>query len=137
MTAAETPAGHRLRRHPEDLAVARMPAGSDVPEWAESGSLLSVTATASETSVVCAADRVPRKTPHRAPLTAFEVEGPLDLSLVGVLVSLLGPLAEAQVSVFTVSTYDTDWVLVPAEDAEAATAAWRAGGHTVTEVPAA
>ncbi len=128
---------HTLRRHPEALAVARMPAGSDVPEWAASSALLSVTATAAETSIVCAAAAVPPKTPQVAPYAAFEVEGPLDASLVGVLAGLLGPLASARISVFTISTFDTDWVLVPAADADAAAEAWRAEGHTVAEaVPA-
>lgn len=132
MTGPE-PVGHTLRRYPEVLAVARMPAGSDVPAWASSSSVLSVTATAAETSIVCAAADVPRKTPHEAPWTAFEVEGPLDLALTGILAGLLAPLAEAGVPVFTISTFLTDWVLVPAGDAERAAAAWRGAGHTVTE----
>ena len=123
-----------LRRHREPLAVVRMPAGSDVPDWAESSSLLSVTATASETSVVCAAVGVPRKTHHAGPFTAFEVEGPLELTLTGVLAALVAPLAEAGVSVFTISTFDTDWLLVPADDAETAAEAWRAAGHAVAAV---
>lgn len=125
--------GHTLLRHPEPLAVVRMPAGSEVPDWAESSSLLSVTATAAETSIVCAASGVPRKTRHEAPYTAFQVEGPLDLALTGVLAALLAPLAEAGLGVFAISTFDTDWLLVPGGDAEAAADAWRANGHTVTE----
>jgi hypothetical protein len=93
-----------------------------------------VTATASETSVVCAARSVPRKAPHQAPFTAFEVQGPLDFSLTGILAGLLVPLAEAEISVFTLSTFDTDWVLVPAGRADDAEEAWRRTGHDV--VPA-
>lgn len=127
---------HHLLRYREPLAVVRMPAGSDVPEWAESSSLLSVTATAAETSIVCAAGGVPSKSRHEGPFTAFQVEGPLDFALTGVLASLLAPLARGRVSVFTISTFDTDWLLVPTGDAEAAARAWREAGHTVTEEPA-
>ncbi len=56
-----------LRRFPEDLAVVRLGPGADVPDWAESSSIFSVTATATETSVVCAARQVPKKSRHAAP----------------------------------------------------------------------
>ncbi len=120
-----------LEQFPEKLAVVRLPAGADVPGWVESSSLFSVTATARETSLVCARRSVPRKVTQAGPFTAFAVEGPLDLSLTGVLVQLLTPLAEAGLSVFTISTYDTDWVLVPVQEADRAAEEWRRRGHTV------
>lgn len=129
--------GYALRQYPETLAVVRLGPGSDVPAWAESASVFSVTATATETSVVCAARSVPAKARHQRPFTAFAVEGPLDFALTGVLVALLVPLAEAGISVFTLSTFDTDWILVPAGDADRAEEEWRRRGHTVTAaVPA-
>jgi hypothetical protein len=121
----------RLSRYPETLAVVRLAPGAEVPAWAESSSIFSVTATATETSVVCAARSVPTKSVHQRPFTAFEVEGPLDFALTGVLAQLLQPLADAQISVFTLSTYDTDWLLVPAEDADRAADEWRRSGHEV------
>ena len=111
------------------------PAGAEVPAWAESSSLFSISATAGETTVVCAGRSVPRKVKHEGPFTAFAVEGPLDFGLTGVLHSLLGPLAEAGISVFTVSTYPTDWILVPFGKAEEAAEAWRRRGHTVVPAP--
>lgn len=120
-----------LERFPEKLAVVRLGPGAEVPAWAESSSLFSITATALETSVVCAMRSVPKKAQHAGPFTAFAVQGPLDLALTGVLASLLQPLADAQISVFTLSTFDTDWVLVPINDAERAAEAWRRTGHEV------
>ena len=93
----------KLSRYPETLAVVKLAPGAEVPEWAESSSIFSITATATETSVVCAARSVPRKSQHQRPFTAFEVEGPLDFALTGVLSSLLQPLADAGISVFTVA----------------------------------
>ena len=127
----------KLLRYPETLAVVQLSPGTEVPEWAESSSVFSVTATARETSVVCAARSVPTKVRHQKPFTAFEVEGPLDFALTGVLAGLLAPLAEAGISVFTLSTFDTDWILVPVADADRTAEAWAAHGHDVeTAVPA-
>jgi hypothetical protein len=122
----------RLSRYPETLAVVRLGPGVEVPSWAESSSIFSVTATATETSVVCAARSVPKKSVHQRPFTAFAVEGPLDFALTGVLAQLLAPLAAAEISVFTLSTYDTDWILVPSDEADRAEEAWRRSGHEVT-----
>jgi hypothetical protein len=122
---------YSLEQFPEKLAVVRLGPGAEVPGWAESSSLFSVTATARETSVVCATRSVPKKAQQAGPFTAFAVQGPLDLSLTGVLAALLTPLAEAEISVFPIATYDTDWILVPLEDAERAAEEWRRRGHTV------
>ena len=121
-----------LVRHDEPLAVVRLGAGSEVPDWATSSTLLSITATAEETSVVCAAGAVPARATSEGPFTAFRVGGTLDFALTGVLSRLLAPLAEAGISVFTLSTYDTDWVLVPTARADVAAAVWAESGHPVT-----
>ena len=131
------PSTYALSRYPETLAVVRLPAGAEIPLWAESSSVFSITATAAETSLVCAGRSVPKKARHQKPLTAFCVDGQLDLSAVGILVALLTPLAEAEIPVFTLSTFDTDWILVPTGMADKAEEAWRRSGHTVAPaVPA-
>lgn len=124
-----------LHQYPEKLVVASLAAGAEVPSWAESASLFAIIATASETTVICAGRSVPKKVPQHGPFTAFAVAGVLDFSLTGVLAGLLAPLAEAAISVFTVSTYPTDWLLVPTEKAEAAAEEWRRTGHTVVPAP--
>ena len=118
------PESFKLSRYPETLAVVRLGPGTEVPKWAESSSLFSITATATETSIVCAARSVPTKSVHRRPFTAFEVEGPLDFALTGVLAELLAPLAAAEISVFTLSTFDTDWILIPGDKADQAAEEW-------------
>jgi len=130
-------ATYTLHQYPEKMVVAGLPAGAEVPPWAESASLFSISATATETTVVCAGRSVPKKVPHEGPFTAFAVQGPLDFALTGVLHTLLGPLADAEISVFTISTYPTDWILVPTGKAEAAAEEWRRRGHTVTPAPVA
>ena len=126
-----------LLQFPEKLAIVRLGPGAEMPKWAESASLFSMTATATETSVICATRTIPTKTPHIGPLTAFQVQGTLDPDAVGILAGLLVPLAEAQVPVYTLSTFDTDWIMVRLVDGEKATEAWRRRGHTViAAVPA-
>jgi hypothetical protein len=128
---------YKISQFPEKLAIVRLAPGAEIPKWAESSSLFSITATAAETSLICASRSVPTKTPSIRPLTAFMVHGPLDPGLVGVLHGLLGPLAEAGISVFPVSTFDTDWILVKVADADRAAEEWRRRGHTVAPaVPA-
>ena len=81
--------------------------------------------------MVCHASTVPAKARKQGPFVAFEVTGPLDFKLTGVLHALLTPLAAAEISVFTLSTFDTDWILVHAAKADAAEDALVAAGHTV------
>lgn len=106
-----------------------------MPPWATGGSWWSVTRTADELSVVCPTDRVPAGVRAEGPWRAFAVAGPLDFALTGVLSALTAPLARAQVPVFTVSTFDTDYLLVRGADAERATAALTAAGHRLA-IPA-
>lgn len=133
--AAQPEQTFTLHQYPEKLVVASLAAGAEVPEWAESASLFAIIATASETTIICAGRSVPKKVKQHGPFTAFAVAGELDFALTGVLHGLLAPLAEAEISVFTVSTYPTDWVLVPTERAEVAAEEWRRRGHTVSIAP--
>lgn len=133
--AGQSPAGqYTLGRYPETIAVVRFGPGTDLPRWAESSSLFTVTATATETTVICAARDVPAKSRSRKPLTGFALQpgeqGPRG-NQAGVLVEVLSPLAEAGVPVEVVTTYDTFWVLVPVEKADEAAEEWRRRGHSV------
>ena len=106
------------------FAVCRLAPGSALPGWLGwSEELVSVTATAEEVSIVCPAGRVPADVRAERDWRAFVVEGPLDFALVGILAKLSGALAEAGVSLFAISTYDTDYLLVREAKLEAATAA--------------
>lgn len=120
-----------LARFPETLAIVKLAAGAEIPEWAESSSIFSITATATETSLICAGRSVPKKANHHKPFTAFCVTDELAFDEVGVLAALLAPLAEDGIPVFTLSTFTTDWILVATGRADKAEEAWRRSGHTV------
>ena len=73
---------------------------------------MSVTRTPHELSIVCPSATVPQGVPCEAGWRAFTVEGKLEFSAVGVLAAILNPLAEAGISILSISTFDTDYVLV-------------------------
>ena len=87
------------------------------------GEFYSVTRTAEEVSLVCREDLLPAGFPVEKNFRLFKVEGPLDFSLTGILATLLQPLADAGIAVFTISTYDTDYLLIKAERLSAAISA--------------
>jgi hypothetical protein len=122
-----------LRVLSERLAVCRLPLDAPWPVPAPGATFYSVTRTASEVSVVCAEDAAPADdvVSIEPDWRAWEVAGPLDFSMVGVMAALTAPLADVGVSVFVVSTYDTDYVLVHAAALERAIEALRDAGHTV------
>jgi hypothetical protein len=118
-----------LRLLERRLAVCRLDADAAVPAWAR-GELLSITRTRAELSVVCEEDALPADgPPAERGWRALEVEGPLDFDLIGILASLTGPLAAADVPVFALSTYDTDYLLVLERDLERALSALERAGH--------
>ncbi len=94
------------------FAVCRLAATATVPDWAHGGSISSVTRTAGELSIVCEQEQVPADVRAETDWRCLMVEGPLEFTAVGILASLSAPLAAAGVSVFVISTYDTDLLLV-------------------------
>ena len=117
---------------PDELAVVRLPPDAAVPWWASHpenrGTFCSITRTPYKLSIVtdfAAASAAERR---EGPWTAFMVHGPLDFALTGILSKISGALANAGVSIFAISTFDTDYVLVPSADAERARSALAASG---------
>lgn len=117
---------------PEALAVCRMPPDAPVPTW-PNGSFLSVTRTADELSIVISEAAVPDGVPKHGSLRALKMAGPLDFGEIGVLATLSKTLAVAGLSIFVISTYDTDYILVRQENLARAIAALRQAGHEVVE----
>lgn len=116
----------------EPVAVARLAADAPVPEGVLSGAgFVSVTRTPDELSIVAPASRVPPGARVEDGWTIFRIAGTLDFALTGILSRLAAPLAEAGVSLFAVSTFDTDYILVREDDAPRAADTWRAAGHDV------
>ena len=117
---------------PETFAVCQLPAGAPAPEWL-TGTLVSVTRTPEELSIVCEERYVPQDVRHQGDFRCLKVTGPLDFATTGVIAALAGPLADAGISLFPLGTYDTDYLLVRRADLERATATLRGTGHRVVD----
>ena len=129
--AAGEPAGLRLLDVPGRFAVCKLPADAPLPAWATGGGLFSVTRTADELSVVCPEENVPAGVTSEPGWRCLRVAGAMPFHLVGVLASLTTAVARAGVSVFAVSTFDTDYMFVKDADRPRAVAGLRAAGYTV------
>ena len=103
----------RLALLSERFAICRLSALQPLPTWFHyQGMLSSVTYTSDECSIVCAEEIVPQDVQSERGWKAIKVLGPLDFSLTGILASLATPLANAHISLFALSTFDTDYLLV-------------------------
>jgi hypothetical protein len=116
---------------PGSYAICRLDATAAVPSWATRPGFSSITRTAGELSIVCATDAVPDAVHAQRGYRGLAVRGPLDFSLVGIVASLAGALAAAAISIFVVSTHDTDYLFVRDADLERAVAVLRDAGHAV------
>jgi uncharacterized protein len=121
-----------LMEHPEDVSIVRLPAGEDPPFAWTGGPFASLSRTPDETSVVCLSTVVPGRFRSEGPFRVIEVAGPLEFQAVGVFHGLLGPVVDVGISVLGYSTFDTDWILVPAARTTEAAEAWRRAGFVVT-----
>jgi hypothetical protein len=125
------PPVHNLLLLDELLSVCRLPADAPVPDWAQGQALLALIRTPEELTIVCPEHFVPPGVILEPGWRALKVEGPLDFEQVGVLASLAAPLAEAGVSIFAVSTYSTDFILIKQSQVDLALAALHQAGHQI------
>src|SRR2546427_8509479 len=116
---------------PERFAISRLAADAPIPQWATQGPFFSLTRTGEELSAVTEVSLVPPGVQSQPGWRVLKVHGPFVLSEIGVLSALAAPLAEAKISLFAVSTFDTDYLLVACEALLAAVAALEHAGHTV------
>jgi uncharacterized protein len=96
----------------ERLAVCRLSIDAPIPEWATGESFLSISRTRDELSVICEEHFVPAGIQASRGWRGFKIVGPLDLDLVGSLVSVAVPLAQSNIGILPIGTFETDYVLV-------------------------
>src|SRR5437867_13048828 len=115
----------------DQFAVCKLTPEAPIPAWAITGAFSSITRTTDELSVVCRQDAVPEGIICERGWRCLRVAGTMPFTVVGVLASLTAPLAEAGISVFAISTFDTDYLLMKADDLERAIDVLRQRGHTI------
>ncbi|HUG12492.1 MAG TPA: ACT domain-containing protein [Opitutaceae bacterium] len=131
-TSSSRTAGRRVLWLDGEFAICRLAASAVDPEWARAdGSFCSITRTADELSIICKARRVPAGVRCTRGWRLARIAGALPPDAVGVLASLLTPLAAAGVSVFACATFDTDYLLVQENRTGDATRALEGAGHSV------
>jgi hypothetical protein len=113
------------------FAISRLDPGSAIPPWAP-GSFVSITFTHDEISLVCPEENVLDGVETERGWRGLAVAGRLDFSLVGILSSLLGPLAQAGIPVFVTSTFNTDYLFVKQGRLEQALEVLRKAGHEIS-----
>jgi hypothetical protein len=123
----------------ERLAVCRLASAARIPAWALEGEFFCVVRTPDELSIVCTEDvcmedvcpesRMAHGALVERGWLALKLEGPFPFSMTGVLASFVQPLAEAQIPIFAISTFDTDYVLIKREHLDQAVVALGAAGH--------
>ena len=121
-----------LKAMPERLAVCRLEPGSPLPTWAIAGAFRSASWTQEELSIVCEEALVPPGVKAERGWRALKVEGPLDFALTGILLMIAEPLARAGISLFAISTFDTDYILVKSAAFLEACAVLSECGHSIT-----
>ncbi|MEK6266864.1 MAG: ACT domain-containing protein [Clostridium sp.] len=100
----------------ERFGVCRLDKTELIPEWAKNSSFYSITKTLDELSIVCSQDNIPSNIKCERNWRTLKIEGPLDFSLIGILSSISTLLAQNGISIFAISTYDTDYILVKDKD---------------------
>jgi hypothetical protein len=121
---------------PGDYSIVRLPAGAALPAGLleRSGrALVSVTSTPDEVSMVCPTEMAPSGENLNHGWRLLTVRGPLEFTLTGIMAAIAGALAAAGVSLFAVSTYNTDHVLVKDADVGRAIDALTEAGHEITD----
>ncbi len=101
-----------LIEYPEPFAVLRFPPASKIPMWAKRGPFTSITRTPEELAVICQESQIPSEQAAERGWYLMGCQGPLNFSAVGILAELAGILADADLSILAVATYDTDFFLI-------------------------
>lgn len=117
----------------DTYAIYRFNSDIDIPEWIKDSDFYSVTRTQDELSVVSKQyDSITEEYAVNAGWRVIKIQGPLDFSLVGIIAEVSGLLKKRKISIFTISTYDTDYILVKSQDLGKAVDSLKSNGHIIT-----
>lgn len=121
---------------PETFAILKLKPEESVPEWVqEEDALSSITHTDDEISIICQESSVPAdfSGDMEKGWCAVKVKGKLDFSMAGIISALTVPLADAQVSMFSISTFNTEYIFIKEEDLPDAITAWQSQDYQMTD----
>ncbi len=113
------------------VGVCRLAPTENIPSWARQGQLFSITNTGEELSILCEERFIPEGIICERDWRVLKIEGPLDFSLIGILSKISSHLTEAGISIFALSTYDTDYILVKNKDIDKAVETLRSKDYEI------
>lgn len=116
----------KIKILPGDYTIFKLPSGSAIPEWVDKNRFYSITDTGEELSIVCSGEGTPEEYPHECSMKIFKVDAELEFSMTGILNSITKPLADNKIPVFTISTFNTDYIFIKMEHANRAVQALEA-----------
>ena len=96
-------------------SVCRLNKDDEIPKWIFNEEFFSITKTEDELSIVCLQDRIKDNVLCERNWKVLKIEGPLDFSLIGILSKISTLMANNNISIFAISTYDTDYILIKEE----------------------
>ena len=112
-----------------DLTVCKVP---DISKIDMTAGFCFIGKTDEEISLVCKTEDTPAETIKRDDgWKCFRIQGTLDFSLTGILSKLSGILADHKIGIFAISTYNTDYILVKAENFDRALKVLESEGYTI------
>lgn len=114
-----------------DYGVCRLSNDEDIPTWAKGEEFVSITKTSDELSIVCPIENIPEGINCEKNWRILKILGPLDFALIGILSKISSILANEKISIFAISTFDTDYILVKEEDIDNATKALSTNGYNI------
>jgi hypothetical protein len=126
----------QVRFHDIALSVCKLPHGTDAPIDILAHPFTSFFRTHDEVTLICPTGLVPQNAEAENGFVPFELVGPFEFNLTGILTQVANPLAAAGVSIVALSTFNTDYVLIKADHRAKATEALRKAGHVIQEITA-
>lgn len=121
----------RLKRLAGNYAICRLDAASPIPGWADGEGFVSISRSDDELSIVCDHKRVPGEIRHDVGWTCYKFVGPFAFDETGIVSSVIGPLSDARIGIFVVSTFDGDHMLIKETDVGRAEPVLLASGHVL------
>ena len=117
----------------DKYGICSLPATAPIPDWALNEAMLSITRTKDELTIVCRHDLIPPQCMSDLNWRCFRIDGTFDLYQTGVISSISSTLAEAGISIYVISTYDTDYFLVQEDKLEQTISVLSNSGHSITK----
>ncbi len=115
-----------------NFVICRLSPSSAMPSWAYTGPFISITKTNDELSIITIDDnRLPKDIQCERNWKCLKLKGPFPFNMTGILSSVLSPLANAEIPILAISTFDTDYVMIKDENLQIAIDVLKQNGHRV------